>query len=232
MTLFSIEGKTLTQKDTVAIEGEAAAVAFTPDAKRILVTKFAQHAVAVIKNNNGKLEYDVVNDLAVGRWPYNVQITPNGKTALVANNGNSGLPDGHVDTVSVVDLTASPARVVDHVSVGDGPEGMAISPNGKLALVPLLQGSAPPFEGKWFHKPTGAVAVLSIDGTNVQKIGEVAVGRFPEGIGFSKDGKHAYVGDLLDKTMTILRINGTKVTNTGKPISLPGHPASLRTELP
>jgi DNA-binding beta-propeller fold protein YncE len=66
----------------------------------------------------------------------------------------------------------------------------------------------------------------------VKKVGEVPVGRFPEGVGFSKDGKWAYVGDLLDDRVTILKIDGQKVTDSGKTIKLPGHPASLRTQLP
>jgi len=232
LSIFSIQGQTVTLTDTVGIEGEAAAVAMTPDAKRVLVTKFSEHSVAVIENQHGKLSYDSAQDLPVGRWPYNVQVTPNGRVALVANNGNKGQPDGHMDTVSVVDLAANPPRVVDHVVVGDGPEGMAISPDGTLAVVPLLDGSAPLFEGKWFFKEKGSVAILSIDGTKVRKTGEVKVGRFPEGVGFSRDGRYVYVGDLLDDCVSILRVVGSKVEHTGKGISLSGHPGSLRTMLP
>lgn len=232
VSIFSITGSTVTHQNTIAIDGEAAAVAITPDAKRILVTKFAEHSVAVIENQNGMLHYNPVQDLAVGRWPYNVQITPNGQLAIVANNGNKGLPDGHLDTVSIVDLAAQPARVIDHVVVGDGPEGLAISPDGKLAVVPLLQGSAPLFEGQWFFNRTGSVAILSIDGLTVRKTGEVEVGRFPEGIGFSKNGRYIYVGDLLDDTISVLKVAGSTVTHTGKRIPLSGHPGSLRTQLP
>lgn len=232
VSLFSIDSQAVVHRDTVEIDGEAAAVAITPDSKRMLVTKFGEHAVAVLDIVDSKLKYDVKQDLTVGRWPYNVQITPAGDMALVANNGMNGLPDGHVDTVSVVDLKANPPRVVDHVVVGDGPEGLAISPDGKLALVPILQGSAPWFEETWFHNQTGKVVVLAIDGLEVKKVGEVPVGRFPEGVGFSKDGKWAYVGDLLDDRVTILKIDGQEVTDSGKSIKLPGHPASLRTQLP
>jgi len=76
------------------------------------------------------------------------------------------------------------------------------------------------------------VAILSIDESTVRKLGEVEVGRFPEGVGFSRDGRHIYVGDLLDDTISILQVDGSTVTHTGKQISLPGHPGSLRTQLP
>ena len=80
------------------------------------------------KRSSTKVRY------ADGVFPYNVDIVPNGKIALVANNGAAGSPDGNVDTVSVIDLDQNPPRVIDHVVVGDAPEGLAISPKGDLAL--------------------------------------------------------------------------------------------------
>jgi 6-phosphogluconolactonase (cycloisomerase 2 family) len=232
ISLFSVRENRLVPQDSIDVNGEAAAVAFTPDNRRVLVTKFAEHAVAVLDLEGGRLVYDSKSDLAVGRWPYNVQITPDGSMALVANNGNNGMPDGHVDTVSVIELNSATPHVVDHVVVGDGPEGLAVSPDGKLALVSLLQGSAPQFENSWFHNPKGAIAVLEIDGMEVRKIDEIKVGRFPEGVGFSKDGHFAYVGDLLDSRVSILNVENSRVTNTGRTIPLTGQPASLRTQLP
>jgi DNA-binding beta-propeller fold protein YncE len=125
-------GEEVAVKHSVVIDGEATAVAVTPDGTRALVTKFAEHAVAVLDIEGDTLKYDPANDIAVGRRPYNVQITPNGKLALVASNGNNGFPDGHVDTVTVIDLEVFPPRAIDHVTVGDGPAGLAISPDGTL----------------------------------------------------------------------------------------------------
>ena len=51
-------------------------------------------------------------DMATGLNPLNVQITPDGKLAVVNNIG--GGQDGGVDTVGVIDLEASPTRVIDH----------------------------------------------------------------------------------------------------------------------
>lgn len=230
VTLLKI-GKNVEVKNTVEIEGEAAAVAVSPNGKSALVTKFAEHAVAVLSIEGDKISYDAEKDIAVGRWPYNVQITPNGKLALVANNGNNGFPDGHADTVSVIDLEANPPRAIDHVTVGDGPEGMAISPDGKLAAVPLLQGSAPPFADKWFYNKKGAIALLRIDGKKVTLIDTIETGGFPEGIGFSKDGKYFYVGDLTDDQLSVFQVTA-KSAKLIKTVDLGGSPGSLRTQLP
>lgn len=165
--------------------------------------------------------------MPVGLWPYNIGVTPNGKLALTADQGNAGRSDGHVDTVSVIDLEANPPRVIDHVVVGDAPEGLEISPTGEIAVAMLLNGNDGPHNA-WFYHKNGRVAVLKIDGKKVTKVGEVEVGGVPEGAVFSPDGKYLYVGNFNDQDVSILKVDGTKVTDTGKRLQLPGHPASMR----
>ena len=132
-----------------------------------------------------------------------------------------------MDTVSIIDLEANPPRVIDHVVVGDGPEGFVISPTGKIAVALLLRGSNAD-KTSWFYNRNGSVVVLKIKGKKVKKVGEVEVRGLPEGAVFSPDGKYLYVGNFLDSDVSILRVNGTKVTDTGKRLQLPGHPASMR----
>ena len=42
------------------------------------------------------------------------------------------------------------------------------------------------------------------------------------------DGAYGYVRNFIDSDISILKINGPQVTDIGKKIKLPGHPASLR----
>jgi len=49
---------------------------------------------------------------------------------------------------------------------------------------------------------------------------------------FSPDGKYLYVGNYMDDDISILKVDGTSVTNTGKSVKLPGHPASMRSVVP
>jgi len=226
ISVLSIQGKEVKLVDTVPMGDQVAAVAFTPDGKRALAVKFPVHKVAVLNVDGQKVTY-AKQDIPVGLWPYNIGVTPNGKLALTADNGNAGRSDGHVDTVSVIDLEANPPRVIDHVVVGDSPEGFVISPTGKIAVAMLLNGSDGPHNA-WFYHKNGRVAVLKIDGKKVTKVGEVEVGGVPEGVVFSPDGKYLYVGNFNDQDVSILRVDGTKVTDTGKRLQLPGHPASMR----
>ena len=227
ISVLSIQGNEVKLIDTVAMGDEVASVAFTPDGKRALVTKFAAHKIALLAIEGQKVTY-AKQDMPVGLWPYNIDVTPNGKIGISADNGNSGAPDGHVDTVSIIDLEQQPPRVVDRVVVGDAPEGFAISPKGDVAVAVLLGGASVP-KTMWFNtKRNGSLAVLKIDGKKVTKVGEVEVGGLPEGVVFSPDGKYLYVGNYTDRDVSILKVDGTKITDTGKKLKLPGQPASMR----
>jgi DNA-binding beta-propeller fold protein YncE len=228
ISVVSIQGKDVKLVDTVPMGDEVAAVAITPDGKRALVVKFPAHKVAVLDIDGQKVTYNNKLDMPVGQWPYNVDITPNGRIAITADNGNSGAPDGHVDTVSVIDLEVTPPRVIDRVVVGDAPEGFVISPKGDVAVAVLL-GGASALKSAWFNtKRNGSLAVLKIDGKKVTKVGEVEVGGLPEGAVFSPDGRYLYVGNYVDSDVSILKVDGSTITDTGKKLKLPGQPASMR----
>src|SRR5215470_5147717 len=103
ISVLSISGNDVKLVDTVPMGDSVAHVVFTPDGKRALAVKFPLHKVALLEINGQKVTYNKY-DMPVGLWPYNIGVTPNGKIAITADNGNSGSADGHIDTVSVIDL--------------------------------------------------------------------------------------------------------------------------------
>lgn len=226
VSVLRIAGQKVTLIDTVAIGESVAHVRFTPDGRRALAAKFPSHKVALLDVDGEKVTYNKV-DLAAGLWPYNIDVTPDGRLALTADNGNSGASDGQVDTVSVIDLEATPPRVIDKVVVGDGPEGLAVSPTGKLAVAVLLRGSNAS-KSAYFYNRNGSVVALRIDGKKVTRSNEVVVRGLPEGAVFSADGKYLYVGNFIDQDISILRVDGDTLVDTGKSFGLAGHPAAMR----
>src|SRR6266404_6300081 len=228
ISVLSIRGKDVLVVDTVTVGAGAdqvSAVAITPDGKRAFAVKSNANKVALLAIDGQKVTYDK-RDLPAGIFPYNIAVTPDGKLALTADTGNGGSSDGSVDTVSVIDLEANPPQVIDHVTVGDSPEGLAISPKGDLAITVEARGSN--MKGAPFHHPTGTVTALKIDGKKVTNAGEINVGAFPEGGAFSPDGSFLYIGNFIDGDLSILRVDGTTLTDTGQRLKLPGHPASMR----
>jgi DNA-binding beta-propeller fold protein YncE len=226
VSVLSIHGKQVKLIDTVAMGDSVSAVVFTPDGKRAFAAKFPAHKVAPLGVDGEKVTYEK-KDIPAGLWPYNLGVAAGGGLVLTADNGNSGRSDGHVDTVSVIDIEASPPRLIDKVVVGDSPEGFVVSPNGNLAAAILLGGSDGP-KNAWFYNRGGRVVTLKVDGKKVTKTGEVGVGAIPEGAVFSPDGHWLYVGNYADSNISVLRVDGDTIVNTGVTVALPGPPASMR----
>jgi len=229
ISVLSIRGKDVLVVDTVTVgtgTDSVSTVAITPDGKRVLAVKAAANKVALLSIDGQKVTYDK-RDLPAGIFPYNIAVTPDGKLGLTADTGNGGSSDGNADTVSVIDLEADPPRVIDHVTVGDSPEGLAISPKGDLAVTVEARGSNMPKTSFFYHQG-GAVTALKIDGKKVTRMGEITVGALPEAVAFSPDGNYLYVGNFIDGDLWVLMVEGTTLTDTSQRFKLPGHPASMR----
>jgi DNA-binding beta-propeller fold protein YncE len=225
ITVLSVKGTDVKVIDTVAMGDEVSHVVFTPDGKHALAPKFSAHKVAVLDVDGEKVTYNKL-DLPGGLWVYNAVVVPGGKIALTSDNGGAGSADGSVDTASVIDLEAQPPRVIDRVVVGDGPEGLAVSPKGNVAISLILAGSNN--KPAYFYHRNGHATVLKIDGKKVTAVKEIEVGGLPEAVVFTPDGNYVLVGNFLDQDFSILKVDGTDITDTGKRFKVPGHPASAR----
>jgi DNA-binding beta-propeller fold protein YncE len=225
VSVLSVNGTDVTITDTVPLPDSVAHVLFTPDGKRALAVRFPAHKVSVLDIADGKVTYSKI-DLPTGQWPYNVVVSPNGKLALTSDNGAAGSSDGNVDTTSVIDLAANPPRIIDRVVIGDGPEGLAMSPKGDLAVATILRGSN--MKKAFFYEKNGSAAILRIDGNKVTKTQDIELGGLPEPIMFTPDGRYILAGNFMSEDFSILKADGTKVADTGKRFKLPGHPASAR----
>jgi DNA-binding beta-propeller fold protein YncE len=225
ISVLSIHGTDVELIGHVDMGDEVSAVVFAPDGKHALAAKPSINKVALLDVDGDKVT-DNKHDLLTGLYPYNIVIAPNGSIALTADNGNSGTSDGNVDTVSVIDLT-EPVHVIDHITVPDSPEGLAFSPKGNIAVAVDATGSNHP-KLDWYYHPHGMVTVLKVDGKKVTRLNDIEVGALPEAVAFTPDGKYIYVGNYIDKDFSILRVDGTKVTDTGKHFKVPGQPGSAR----
>jgi DNA-binding beta-propeller fold protein YncE len=225
ISVLQIVGTQVTQTGTIPVGAGVSTVEFTPDGKHALAVKSPDNRVAMLDVDGGKVTYNKL-DLPTYLFPYNVVVTPDSKLAITADNGFGGSADGNLDAVSVVDLEGPHPHVIGHVGVQDAPEGLAMSPKGDLAVVANVNASNNP--AAWFYHKNGTVTILRIDGKKVTAIKTLDVGRVPEAVAFSPDGRYIYVGNFTDQDFSILKVNGTNVVDTGKRFKVGGHPASAR----
>ena len=237
VSVLTISGKSVSLVGNVALAPAGApseqlsAVAITPDGKHALVAKTGINKVEVLDIDGTTVTYKGY-DMITGVFPYNVQITADGKLGLVANNGNAGVADGQADSVAVIDLEMNPPRVIDQVMVADSPEGLAVSPTRGLAIALATNGSGGSAPNNSFFRNEHSIAVvLRTDGKKVRKVANVEVGPLAEGVAFSPDGRYVYIENWGGQALDVFRVDGLKLVPAGS-LKLPGHPASLRGSTP
>ncbi|MDZ4696104.1 MAG: YncE family protein [Deltaproteobacteria bacterium] len=225
ISLLGIDGIRVTTLQTLPLDGEAADVAFTPDGKRALISLNDSAAVQIVL-----LEGDSASvgaRVAVGPFPYSIVVVPGGVIALVGEMGNKSGGDGIDDAVSVIDLSVEPPVVIQTLVVGDGPEGLAVSADGKLAVAVAIRGGNSAAASGYYHKNAVAVGI-AIDGKSLRRLNQVEVGVLGEGVVFGPDGRHVYVANFLGSDLSVLRFDGETLVDTGHRLVLPGQPASMQ----
>jgi DNA-binding beta-propeller fold protein YncE len=225
-TVLTIAGSVVRPVATVDVGDEAASVAFAPNGKRAFVANNKAARIGVLAIDGTAVRYDPALDLPVGPGVYGLDVTPDGTLALTGNTGPEP-SDGHADTVSVIRADAARPVVVDHLGIGDTPEGLAIAPDGRHAVVSVVRGASAPHASPGYT-PTGLVALLAIDPKGgVRRVSEAEAGAVTQGILFSPSGAYVYVGNYVDRTLGVYRVSGDTLVDTGTHLPLPGQPASL-----
>jgi DNA-binding beta-propeller fold protein YncE len=225
VSVLSIQNGVVKALGDVPMEQEAAAVVIAPDGKRAFVCLNLVNKIAVLAIDGQKVTYDKSLDIPSAINPYNIDITADGKYVIASNTGaqkNNG------DAEVVIEATGPHPHVVDIMSPGNGPEGFAISPNGKWAATPLLLGSGAK-GSDWYKTKGGELVVMSIGpGGKMTVTGKAPLGALPEGIAYSPNSDYIYVGNYMDKNLQVFRLNNGKPVQVGPDIELPGQPASMR----
>ena len=228
ISVITIKAGEVSVVDTIAMGESVVSVAFTPDGKHALAAKFNSHRIALLDiGADGRVTYSG-RDLPVGLYPWAIAVAADGTRALVTNIGAGAASDGNAKTISVIDLTAQPVRVVQHVNVGDAPEGVALSPDGRLAAITVLQGSYDAPKGAWWRNDRGLLSLMKLDSAGVRVTESIAVGAFPEGVAFSQNGRVIYVGNFASSSLSILSVDGDGRITGQREMKLSGPAASLR----
>ncbi len=141
--------------------------------------------------------------------PSAVAVAPDESFALVssATKKDPADPAKIVDDnrLSVIDLKTM--KVVQTVEAGLGAAGVTINPQASLALVA--------------NRNEGTVSVFTIKGLTLSPAGKIALGKADSGpstVKFIGDGKRALVTRDGDSTITMLAVDGAKVTATSRNI--------------
>ncbi len=227
VSVFGIKGKEVTGLGTVKLGDEKTGVshvAIAPDGKTAIVTRDGDSLISVLAIDATKVEY-TKRDMSAGQRPYGAAISADGSVAVVANIGRGS---GDADTVSLIDLTAKPPRVVETVTVGQTPEGIMLSPDGKLCAVVVMNGSNKPKDSPFFADH-GKLVLLRLDNKQFTKLAEAPIGHWSQGVAFTPDGQYVLVQNMVEKDLMVLKVAGGTLEDTGQRLKVKGGPAAVRT---
>lgn len=226
VSVFTISGKALTAAGKVKVGDEKSgptSVVITPDGKRALVTRSGDNGLVILSIDGSKVEA-TKRVFYAGLQPWSADITPDGAFVVISNMGRN---QGDLDTVSVVDMRADPPRTVNTVTVGFGPEVIKVSPDGRWCAVVVLNGANRPASHP-YHSAKGILVVFRRDGTQLTKVAETPINRWPQGVVFSGDSRTILVQNITEKNIQVFSFDGSSLRETAR-IPLKGGGAALRT---
>ena len=225
LSVFTVKDKRLTAAGTVPIDPKSlpSGIGFLPDGKRALLSRYGDNQLNVLRIDGTTVTIDK-RPITTGIAPYMLDISPDGRMAAV---GNMGRGDGDVDSVSLIDLSAEPFRTVQTLSVGRSPEGLKWSPDGKFLAVGAQNGSNK-VETDPFFKPAGRLIVLGLEDGKLREVAEAPIGRWNQGIAFSRDGSTVLVQNMVERGLSVFGWDGK--TLTAKPaLEIGAGPAAIAT---
>lgn len=182
--------------------------------------------------------------LPTGDGPHEVAVSPDGKTAVVSNYGDSQQPG---NTLSVIDLPGR--KVVRTIELGNysRPHGLAwlqgddvavtVEASKALLVVSASEGkikhaiatdqvgshmvAVSPKHRRAFTANIGSGSTTAVDLSSNKRIADVATGKGAEGIAVAPDGSEVWVTNRDANTISVVDPATLKVTATLEPGEIP-----------
>ncbi|WP_025732186.1 YncE family protein [Carnimonas nigrificans] len=231
---YSIDGTQLTRTANLILsKGRLASVAITPDGKSALVSLRNEGGLVTLNIDNGHVT-NSKERVSSGLAPYSIDVSADGKWAIVGNVGGSGLPGtpgilaGDADSITLIDISKRPFRAVQFITTKALPEGIAISPNGEWIAAQTMDGSQLTPDNPGVHT-NGKLQLFKLSNGQAHFVNELDSGTAGQGLVFAKDNKTLIAQFNVEKQLAIFQIQSGKLVDTKERIDVPGGPSSLRT---
>lgn len=227
VTRLNLNGRSVVPAATVNFTvgtNEVSDVAISPDNRWALASVREAGHLRVLRCDGGTL---AVTDRKISTYgrPYRVVFTPDGEFVLTAGQGSGNATD--TDAMTVIRRRGDDFQTVDFVALGASPETLEVSPDGKLVAALLMNGSnlAPGTNGYTDH---GQLVILTRRKDEFVRTQTISVGRIPEGVAFSPDGRTVIVQCHADRELRLYPLRRGRVLERYDRIVVPGFPSSLR----
>jgi len=224
--VLTIEGKTVKPASQVKVgEKRLSGIQFMPDGKSAIVALRDENGAAVLAIDG--IDVTLTRErIATGVNPYAIDVSSDGKWAVIGNTGVNRTVDD-ADVVTLVDVGQRPFRAAQQISVAATPEGVAISPDGRWIAVSSMAGSNLLAADPGRHK-LGKVALYEIRDGAATKVNELPGGEAAQGVVFTQDSKTVIVQFDVERALALYAVRDGKLVDTGERIKLAAGPVSIR----
>ena len=231
--ILAVESNNLRMLGDVKVgEKRLAGISFTHDGKAAIVAQRDENGAAVLTVDGPTIK--LTNEkISTGVTPYAVDVSSDGKWAVIGNTGVQGMAGlagrtaGDADIVTLVDVSQRPFRAVQQISVPNTPEGVAISPDGRYVAVSSMAGSnlTPDNPGR---NKLGKVTLFEIRDGAAVKVNDVQGGEAAQGVVFTQDSRYVLLQMDVERAIAVYAVRDGKLVDTGERIKLAAGPVSLR----
>ena len=231
--VLAIDGKNVKLLDQVKVgEKRLSGISFTHDGKAAIVAQRDENGAAVLSIDGMSVKL-TTEKISTGVTPYAVDVSSDGKWAVIGNTGVTGMLGlagrtvGDADVVTLVDVSRRPFRAVQQISVLSTPEGVAISADGRWIAVSCMAGSNLTTDNVGRNK-IGKLLLFEIKDGWATKVNEVAGAEAAQGVVFSQDGKQILLQMDVERAIGVFAVRDGKLVDTGERLKLAAGPVSIR----
>ncbi len=231
--VLGIDGKNLKLLDQVKVgEKRLSGISFTHDGKAAIVAQRDENGAAVLSIDGTSVKL-TTEKVSTGVTPYAIDVSSDGKWAVIGNTGVTGMLGlvgrtvGDADVVTLVDVSKRPFRAVQQISVPSTPEGVAISPDGRWIAVSCMAGSNLTTDNAGRNK-IGKLLLFEIKDGWANKVNEVASAEAAQGVVFSQDSKQILLQMDVERAIGVFAVRDGKLIDTGERLKLAAGPVSIR----
>ncbi|MGM9484870.1 hypothetical protein ACS5PN_27000 [Roseateles sp. NT4] len=219
LSLVAINGNRVEVIQVISLETGSGPMgaALNPVDGSLLVTLAKAGRVVLFKRDGQTLKQPAEREMTAGIWPASLSFC--GRTGLVVV-ANYGRVRGDRDTISLID-TATPARVVDTVSVGSSPEGIACSQDGLYAAAAIQNMSTTQRADPLYSTHSKAV-LIAIERRRLRVLDEVDIGGWAQGVDFLEDNRTLFAESMNDSALHLFKIKNAKLVRHGAPLVFEG----------
>lgn len=169
-------------------------IVLTPDRRKAYLPNIGSDSVTVLERPDQPNAPWKLTQIAVGKGPEGIDVSPDGKQIWVAHRSDGG--------VSIIDVATD--QVVHTLpALAKAPIRVKLTPDGRRVLISdVVSLGGPPQPGE----------LVVVDARRRKPIGRVPIGLGPIGIAVAPDGKRAFVAAVAEGKVVVVDLASMKVT--------------------